>query len=208
MSSIEVERKYRPSKKRDRYYQAIIAAAELEFTHKGYGGASMQAIADRVGLPKANIHYYFHHKRKLYASVMQRALDLWCEQLSPLTAEADPATALDRYIRQHLLLAQAHPQTVRLVARELLQGAPAADQDLAEAWRLRLTADAVALQAWMARGMLPAVDPQQALTLLLAAVLGFASLATSGTPPEGQADAVADFISATLVRGFGLKASD
>ena len=37
--------------------QAIILnAAEEEFVLKSYRGATMQGIADRAGLPKANIH--------------------------------------------------------------------------------------------------------------------------------------------------------
>ena len=35
----------------------ILEAAEQEFAANGYKGTSMQAIADRAGLPKANLHY-------------------------------------------------------------------------------------------------------------------------------------------------------
>ena len=43
----------------------ILAAAEEEFVLQSYRGATMQGIADRAGLPKANVHYYFKNKKNL-----------------------------------------------------------------------------------------------------------------------------------------------
>lgn len=41
----------------------ILAAAEEEFVLQGFRGATMQGIADRAELPKANVHYYFKNKK-------------------------------------------------------------------------------------------------------------------------------------------------
>ena len=54
--------KYKPGKIRDRNLTNIINAAEEEFVHNGFRGASIQNIADRAGIPKANVHYYFKSK--------------------------------------------------------------------------------------------------------------------------------------------------
>ena len=35
----------------------ILAAAERVFAGAGFGGATMAAIAEAAGLPKANLHY-------------------------------------------------------------------------------------------------------------------------------------------------------
>ena len=43
----------------------ILSAAEEEFVLQSYRGATMQGIADRAGLPKANIHYYFKNKKNI-----------------------------------------------------------------------------------------------------------------------------------------------
>ncbi|MCP4820723.1 MAG: helix-turn-helix transcriptional regulator, partial [Shimia sp.] len=40
----------------------ILSAAEKVFAEAGFGGATMQLIADMAGLPKANLHYYFPTK--------------------------------------------------------------------------------------------------------------------------------------------------
>lgn len=47
----------------------ILAAAEEEFVLQGFGGATMQSIADRSGLPKANVHYYFKSKKSVSSCV-------------------------------------------------------------------------------------------------------------------------------------------
>ena len=42
-----------------------------EFIAHGLRGARMQAIADRAGVNKALVHYYFRSKEKLYDAVLQ-----------------------------------------------------------------------------------------------------------------------------------------
>lgn len=47
----------------------ILAAAREVFIAKGYEGARMQEIADRAGINKALLHYYFRSKENLFESV-------------------------------------------------------------------------------------------------------------------------------------------
>lgn len=47
----------------------IIEAAKEVFVHKGYDGARMQEIADKAGINKALLHYYFRSKTKLFDKV-------------------------------------------------------------------------------------------------------------------------------------------
>lgn len=49
--------------------QKIFDAAHEVFTQKGMDGAKMQEIADRAGINKALLHYYYRTKEKLYESV-------------------------------------------------------------------------------------------------------------------------------------------
>ena len=57
----------------------IVAAAERIFAGAGFGGATMAAIAEEAGLPKANLHYYFGSKQALYRAVLARTLQGWLE---------------------------------------------------------------------------------------------------------------------------------
>ncbi|MCB0529593.1 MAG: TetR/AcrR family transcriptional regulator [Lewinellaceae bacterium] len=49
--------------------QRIFEAAREVFTQKGMDGAKMQEIADRAGINKALLHYYYRSKEKLYEMV-------------------------------------------------------------------------------------------------------------------------------------------
>lgn len=49
--------------------QKIFEAAHEVFTQKGMDGAKMQEIADRAGINKALLHYYYRTKEKLYEAV-------------------------------------------------------------------------------------------------------------------------------------------
>ena len=55
----------------------ILAAAEEEFVLQGFRGATMQGIADRAELPKANVHYYFKNKKNLYQAVLHSIIQEW-----------------------------------------------------------------------------------------------------------------------------------
>ena len=59
---------------RQKNEEAIIAAAEEEFARHGFKGTSMNTIAQAVGLPKANLHYYFSSKQGLYLAVLSNIL--------------------------------------------------------------------------------------------------------------------------------------
>ena len=50
----------------DRSQQAILAAARDEFAEHGLGGARMDRIAERAGLNKRLIYYYFDNKDDLF----------------------------------------------------------------------------------------------------------------------------------------------
>ena len=57
----------------------ILDAAEKVFAEAGFGGATMQLIADVAGLPKANLHYYFPTKESLYRQVVENIFTIWLE---------------------------------------------------------------------------------------------------------------------------------
>ena len=37
----------------------ILKAAEQDFLEHGFKGASIKGIAERAGIPRANVHYYY-----------------------------------------------------------------------------------------------------------------------------------------------------
>jgi AcrR family transcriptional regulator len=55
---------------KDEVRNAIVAAALSEFMEKGYGGASMRAIAKASGITAGNIYRYFVTKDSLFNAIM------------------------------------------------------------------------------------------------------------------------------------------
>jgi len=56
---------------------AILNAAQNVFMMKGYDGARMQEIADKAGINKAMLHYYYHTKYELFKEVFYHIMDLF-----------------------------------------------------------------------------------------------------------------------------------
>src|ERR1700730_92985 len=55
----------------------LLACAEAVFAERGLEGASTAMIAERAGLPKANLHYYFPTKLALYRRVLEDLFEDW-----------------------------------------------------------------------------------------------------------------------------------
>jgi AcrR family transcriptional regulator len=56
--------------------EIILEAAKDVFQQKGMDGARMQEIANKAGINKAMLHYYYRSKQKLFEAVFSSALDL------------------------------------------------------------------------------------------------------------------------------------
>ena len=53
----------------------IKEAARIVFIRKGMAGARMQEIADKAGINKAMLHYYYRSKEKLFQTIFKEILD-------------------------------------------------------------------------------------------------------------------------------------
>ena len=60
------------SRDADRTQQEILAAATAEFAAHGFGGARIEAIAERAGVNKKLIYYYFDGKDELFLAVLEQ----------------------------------------------------------------------------------------------------------------------------------------
>ncbi len=111
----------------------ILAAAETLFSEQGYDAVSMNAIAARAGVSKANIFHHFSTKNALYLAVVKHA----CKesQTRVETVERRHQSLVDRlshFARSQLEHMLDHGQTTRLILRELLSHGPEHGRDLAE----------------------------------------------------------------------------
>lgn len=136
----------------------ILSAAEKVFARAGFGGATMAAMAEASGLPKANLHYYFGSKEVLYREVLARILNDWLVPTHGITVDADPKTALSQYIRDKMELSAQRPDGSKVWANELLHGAPVVKSLLANELRTLLLEKAAVVQAWVDAGRMAQVD--------------------------------------------------
>lgn len=157
---VSVTKKYKPGKIREQNSQKILHAAEVEFVKHGYKGTSMQSISDAAGLPKANLHYYFTNKSKLYNAVLADIVQRWNEVLADISVNDDPAETLEFYIRTKVDLAIRYPNASKIFATEVIQGAPNVKDYLRTELRTWLKAKTKIIETWVEQGKMSRVEPE------------------------------------------------
>jgi AcrR family transcriptional regulator len=81
----------------------ILEAAAQVFRQKGFHGASMANIADAVNLQKASLYHHVSSKQEILFELLDRALELLLERISPIASMDLPADErLGRMIREYL----------------------------------------------------------------------------------------------------------
>lgn len=67
--------------------QLILTAALAVFSQYGIHGARLEQVAERAGVSKTNLLYYYPSKEALYVAVMRQILDVWLAPLKAFRAE-------------------------------------------------------------------------------------------------------------------------
>ena len=189
----------------------ILEAAERVFAGAGFGGATMAAIADAAGLPKANLHYYFGNKKELYRAVLDRTLQNWLAPTHGITPDADPATALADYIRDKMRQGRERPHASRVFANELLHGGTEIADLLATTLRGLVQNKAAVIDQWVAHGRMAPVDSTHLFFTIWSATQTYADFDVQVCAVLGKAELTgADHERATrhvvnlILRGCGL----
>ena len=138
--------------------QRILGAAEKVFARAGFNGATMAAIAEAAGLPKANLHYYFGSKPELYRELLAGTLRDWLVPMDGLVPDADPRQALATYIAAKRAMSAARPDASRVFANELLHGAPVLGELMRTELRSTVERKARVIDGWVATGRMASVD--------------------------------------------------
>jgi TetR/AcrR family transcriptional regulator len=191
----------------------ILAAAEETFAEYGYKGASMGLIAQRAGLPKANLHYYFGSKLALYKTVLGQILALWKNSLDSFSSTDEPGEALARYIRDELDFAWRNPIASKVFAMEVISGGACLQAMLNDGFADWFAGRAAVFSAWTAAGKMAEVDPLPLTFLLWSSTRQYAEFAAQigaifqPRRPEGQGlDAIGANLTAIILKGCGVKA--
>ena len=189
----------------------ILLAAEKVFARAGFGGATMAAIADGSGLPKANLHYYFGSKEVLNRAVLARILNDWLVPTLGITRDAEPRAALEEYIRAKMDLSAQRPDGSKVFANELLHGAPVVKELLSTELRQLVIDKAAVVQGWIDAGRMAPVDATHLFFTIWATTQTYADfdvqvsavLGTDSLSAKEHARAT-EHVVALLLRGCGL----
>ncbi|MDO9436564.1 TetR/AcrR family transcriptional regulator [Hydrogenophaga sp.] len=100
----------------ERSQNTILNAARDEFAEHGLGGARMDRIAERAGLNKRLIYYYFEDKERLFQAVLELAYrDIREEEQQLHLLHLEPTTALRRLVEFTWNYYLAHPEFLTLL---------------------------------------------------------------------------------------------
>ena len=84
----------RPARPLDR--RVVAHAARAVFAREGFSGATLDAIADRLGIRKASLLHHFPSKEALYAEAVESLVEEMLGVLAVAIAEGSFAERLDR----------------------------------------------------------------------------------------------------------------
>ena len=138
---------------------AILEAALEVFSQAGFRGATLDQIADRAGLSKPNLLYYFPSKEAIHVQLIAGLLKVWLDPLRQLDPAGEPVEEILAYIRRKLELSRDFPRESRLFANEILQGAPRMREAIEGDLRALVAEKSAILSRWMAEGRIARVDP-------------------------------------------------
>jgi AcrR family transcriptional regulator len=112
------------SRDADRSQLAILASARDEFAQRGLAGARMDSIAERAGLNKRLIYYYFGSKDDLFLAVLEGTYtDIRQAEQRLHLGEVEPVEAIRRLISFTWHYYLEHPEFITLLNSENLHRA-------------------------------------------------------------------------------------
>jgi len=155
--------------------QLILNAAKKEFVEKGLKGASIKKIAEIAGIPRSNIHYYYKNKTEIYQQLLAAILQTWNQGFASFTAEDDPKQALSQYIYAKVMYSKDEPEASKIVASELIHGAPILSSHLNSDFKDWVAGKARVIEHWIERGAMDPVNPYHLLFLIWSSTQHYAN---------------------------------
>ena len=197
---------------REKSQDKILAAAQEEFIIQGYKGATVQAIADRANLPKANVLYYFKNKENIYHTVLERTLAMWDDAIGDIDPDHGPAVAIEKFIASKVQLSFKEPDASKIYAMEIIQGAQHLKDFTRTYLRKWVREKAALFQHWIDKGEMNNVDPVHLIFLIWSTTQHYADFETQiltimnrGEYEEEDIEHISQFLCSVIIRGCGIE---
>lgn len=104
--------------------EKILKYGTKEFARLGFSGARVDRIAERCGLSKNMLYYYFGSKEGLFIAVLEKLYQSLRDQQKDISVRAsDPLFALEQLVRHTFSAFKENPSVIQLLNEEnKLQG--------------------------------------------------------------------------------------
>jgi AcrR family transcriptional regulator len=98
----------------------ILDAAKNIFQSKGMDGARMQEIANKAGINKAMLHYYYRSKQLLFEAVFKNAFSLLAPQLNAiLNDDSSIEDKIKNFTSNYISFIIKHPYLPSFIIQDL-----------------------------------------------------------------------------------------
>ncbi len=179
--------------------EAILDAALEVFSAQGFRGATLDQIAERAGLSKPNMLYYFASKEAIHEALLAGLLDTWLDPLRALDPKGEPVAEIMAYVHRKLEMSRLYPRESRLFANEMLQGAPRIMAALTGDLKVLVDEKAAVLQDWARQGHIADLPPHHLIFSIWALTQHYAdfdvqvrAVLGEGHDPYAEADSFLD----------------
>lgn len=165
----------------------ILKAASESFATTGFTATHSHDIAERAGLPKANIYYYFQTKENLYVQVLMSFIEPLVRASAALRKSDDPIVGLRAYIKARIRIIREHPFSAAVFSQELLSGGKRLPEVCKNMLQEEARRNVACLRNWIEDGRLAPCDPEHLMIFIWSATRTYTNLAWQMSQLRGVA---------------------